>query len=77
MCSVYDIEEAIEFAFQEWEDLYNGRVTDLTKVIQNVYSNGVDAVVDFPHSYFFDQFLEKWPNAKVNHSIIINELVNN
>jgi len=67
--AVYDIEEAIEFAFADWEDIFEGRSTDLTNVIRNVYSNGVEAVVDFPHSYFFDQFLEKWPKAKVKHFI--------
>ena len=63
--TVYDIEEAIEFAFSEWEDIFEGRVTNFTNVIQNVYANEIDAVVDFPHSCFFDQYLEKWPKAKV------------
>ena len=63
--SVFDIEEAIEYAFDKWSDVFSNRVTDLSDVIESVYSN-VDAVVDMPHSYFFDHFLEKWPKAKVS-----------
>uniref|UniRef100_H2ZK49 Sulfotransferase n=1 Tax=Ciona savignyi TaxID=51511 RepID=H2ZK49_CIOSA len=62
--SVYDIEEAIEYAFKEWEDVWEGRSKDLSKMMDSVYAD-VDAVVDMPHSYFFDQFLDRWPESKV------------
>ena len=63
--SVYDIEEAMEFAFEPWMNLYEGRTKDLKELIRTVYSKGVEAVVDMPHSVFFDLFLEEWPHAKV------------
>ena len=55
----------MEFAFDQWMNVYDGRTKDLKELINTVYSNGVEAVVDMPHSNFFDQFLEEWPNAKV------------
>ena len=61
---VYDSPEAVEFGFKEWEDVFAKRVTDLNVLFDTVYSE-VDAVVDLPHSYFFDTFLERWPDAKV------------
>ena len=63
--SVYDIPEAVEFAFKEWEDVLERRQTDLNVLFDSVYAD-VDAVVDLPHSYFFDAFLQRWPQAKVN-----------
>lgn len=65
MFVVYDFEEAVEFGFDEWEKVLNGTSTDIDEVLDNVYSKDVEAVVDFPHSYFFDEFFRKWPNAKV------------
>nr|XP_026690220.1 uncharacterized protein LOC100186200 [Ciona intestinalis] len=62
--SVFDIEEAIEFAFKEWEDIWEGRTPDMGPMLDSVYAD-VDAVVDLPHSYFFDKFLERWPKSKV------------
>jgi len=56
----------MEFAFEPWMNLYSGRTKDLKELIRTVYSNGVEAVVDMPHSNFFDLFLEEWPHAKVN-----------
>ncbi|CAK8689431.1 unnamed protein product [Clavelina lepadiformis] len=67
--SVYDVEEAIEFGFEEWEDLMKNRQPDMKVLLDTVYSNNVEAVVDMPHSYFFDKFLERWPDAKVILSI--------
>ncbi|XP_076811982.1 uncharacterized protein LOC143458956 [Clavelina lepadiformis] len=63
--AVYDIEEAMEFAFEEWEDVWEGRKSDLSEIMTKVYSKGVEAIVDMPHSHFFDHFLEEWPKAKV------------
>ena len=64
---VYDIEEAMEFAFEEWEDVWEGRKSDLSEIMTKVYSKGVEAIVDMPHSHFFDHFLEEWPKAKVRN----------
>ena len=61
---VYDAPEVVEFGFKAWEDVFEMRVTDLNVLFDTVYSK-VDAVVDLPHSYFFDAFLERWPDAKV------------
>ena len=55
----------MEYAFDQWMNLYKGQTKDLKELIKTVYSNGVEAVVDMPHSNFFDLFLEEWPNAKV------------
>ncbi|CAK8689430.1 unnamed protein product [Clavelina lepadiformis] len=62
---VYDAEEAAEFAFKEWEDIWLGKQTSLDVILDSVYSKNVEAVVDIPHSAFFEQFLERWPEAKV------------
>ena len=62
---MYDTPEAIEFGLNEWEKILVHGESDLKKVFENVYSK-VDAVVDFPHSYFFDEFFERWPNSKVS-----------
>ncbi|XP_076811979.1 uncharacterized protein LOC143458952 [Clavelina lepadiformis] len=67
--AVYDVEEAAEFGFEEWEDLMKNRQPDMRVLLDTVYSNNVEAVVDMPHSYFFDRFLERWPDAKVILSI--------
>jgi len=61
---VYDSPEAVEFGFKEWEDVFEKREANLNVLFDTVYSK-VDAVVDLPHSYFFDAFFERWPNAKV------------
>ncbi|XP_076811980.1 uncharacterized protein LOC143458954 [Clavelina lepadiformis] len=62
---VYDAEEAAEFAFKEWEEIWLGKQTSLDVILDSVYSKNVEAVVDIPHSAFFEQFLERWPEAKV------------
>ena len=70
---MYDAEEAVEFAFNEWEDVWKGKEPNLKKLLETVYSNNVEAVVDVPHSCFFDEFLEHWPDAKVNLKLISTE----
>ncbi|XP_077974524.1 uncharacterized protein LOC120330376 [Styela clava] len=39
--------------------------TDINRVLDEIYAEDVKAVVDFPHSFFFEYFYRKWPNAKV------------
>ena len=66
---MYDFEESIEFAFEEWEEIFLNKTEKYDKIIEK-YRN-VDAVVDFPHAYFFDEFLKQWPDAKVFDFILI------
>nr|XP_026690221.1 uncharacterized protein LOC113474223 [Ciona intestinalis] len=61
--TVYDVEEATEFAFEEWENIFFKKVQTFNDVMKTYCK--VDAVVDVPHSLFFDEFLKKWPDAKV------------
>nr|CAB3262996.1 uncharacterized protein LOC100186284 [Phallusia mammillata] len=62
---VYDYEEGLEFAFDEWEEILHNRSTDVNAVLEKVYSKDCEAVVDLPHSHFFEFFLKRWPDAKV------------
>lgn len=62
--NVYDFEEAIEFAFDEWCELLHDKRQDFDKLMRKTYGD-VEAVVDLPHSYFFDEFLKYSPDAKV------------
>ncbi|XP_039252920.2 uncharacterized protein LOC120330140 isoform X1 [Styela clava] len=62
---VYDFEEAIEYGLEEWGEILLNKSTDMNKVLDQIYSDDVEAVVDFPHSFFFEHFYRKWPNAKV------------
>ena len=61
---VYDFEESIEFAFEEWEEIWLNKTESYDKIMNETYKN-VDAVVDFPHSFFFEEFLTYYPDAKV------------
>ncbi|XP_002124445.2 uncharacterized protein LOC100186284 [Ciona intestinalis] len=63
--AVYDYEEAIEFAFDDWEKIWNNQSTDVDSILEKIYSKNVEAVVDMPHSYHFEEFLKRWPSAKV------------
>ena len=62
--AVYDFEESIEFAFEEWEEIWLNKTESYDKIMNETYKN-VDAVVDFPHSFFFEEFLKYYPDAKV------------
>ena len=42
----------------------------MNKVLDQIYSDDVEAVVDFPHSFFFEHFYRKWPNAKVSEMLV-------
>ena len=67
--SVYDFEESVEFAFEEWNAELNKDSTDLDHLMLTTYKD-VDAVVDVPHSYFFDDFHKFYPDAKVRKFVL-------
>lgn len=74
LISVYDYEEALEYAFCEWYDVWKDKNVKVTDIIEKVYGNNVEAVVDFPHSHFFNEFLQRWPKAKVRTRHIVHQL---
>ena len=73
---VYDIPEAVEFGFEQWEDIWERRQSDFNVLFDTVYLK-VDAVVDMPHCYFFDAFLKRWPDAKVHCDTAVIHLTKN
>jgi len=62
--NVYDAEEAIEFALDDWTETLSGKRDSFDQLMLETYKD-VDAVVDLPHSYFFDEFHKYYPDAKV------------
>ncbi|CAK8675974.1 unnamed protein product [Clavelina lepadiformis] len=62
---VWDYEEALEFGFNEWWDVFKNRNVKVQDVIEKLYTKNVEAVVDMPHSHYFEFFLERWPDAKI------------
>ena len=71
--AVYDYEESLEFGYEEWEKVFGDQSMTIDEVITKVYSDGVEAVVDLPHSFFFEQFFRRWPDAKVRNIGFISQ----
>ena len=69
---VYDASETYIYMRKAWMDYFAGRIT-IQDVCRQYDEAGVDAIVDGPGNYFWQEMMEYWPKAKVILTVRDNE----